>query len=84
MAESAVTAWHREEPDEIGEEIRKEYERRHDAAELALIEDTEVGSPALTQPHAETLQKIGDAVNRCPLVGPRRPRLRRAKTGGSQ
>jgi hypothetical protein len=36
-AESAVGAWSREEPDEVDEESRDEFELRLDAAELALI-----------------------------------------------
>lgn len=37
VAESAVTAWERDEQGEIGEESRGQYELRDDAAELALI-----------------------------------------------
>ncbi|GAB3189085.1 hypothetical protein GCM10027259_59210 [Micromonospora palomenae] len=37
VAEPAVAAWDREEPDGTGEESREEYDLRDDAAELALI-----------------------------------------------
>jgi hypothetical protein len=37
VAESAVAAWDREEPDGIGEESREEYDLRDNAAELASI-----------------------------------------------
>lgn len=37
LAESAVAAWNREEPNDVGEESREVHELRDDAADLALI-----------------------------------------------